>query len=142
MTHLPVGGQGTAPLVRPEAAPREHPPASNLAQWAASLAGPVAFLLNHQVMYALVPRACVHGDARWPLHLSSLVALLVALGGAALARGTVRRARTDAPSTEGGALPRTRFMGLLGVVLSLAFAVFIVAQWMPVAMLTACEKSG
>ena len=129
-------------VVRPAAGPREHPPASNLAQWVGFLGGPVVYLLNHQVLYVLVPIACLHAERRWLLHLSSAVALLLALGAAALARRNWTLAGGEVPGTEGGSVSRTRFMGALGVVLSLAFAVFIVAQWMPVAMLAACEKSG
>ena len=131
------------PLVRPEPEePRERPPASNRLQWTGFLAGPVAFLLNHQMMYVLVPRACVHADQRVWLHLSSLVAFLVALGGAAAARRSRRLAGEEWPDTEGGSVARTRFMAAFGLTMSLAFAVFIIAQWMPVVMLTACEKSG
>lgn len=104
--------------------------------WLAILAGPFAWAGQLQVNYALAPTACEMGS-RGPLHLVSLVALLVAAGGALLAHRWRRRLAPG--STEQGETgSRARFMALAGTVLSLFFALLVIAAEVPNWMIPPC----
>ncbi|HJR16147.1 MAG TPA: hypothetical protein VJ808_04770, partial [Gemmatimonadales bacterium] len=50
------------------------------AQWAANLLAPVAFLLQLEIAYFVVPRAC-HAGVVFPVHLAHAGTVLIALAG-------------------------------------------------------------
>jgi hypothetical protein len=106
--------------------------------WAGVLVGPTAMLIQLQTNYALVPWACGTGHT-WPLHLVSLVALIVTVIPGFLAYRIWRRfARLH---EDGGGVPaRSRFMAAVGVLISLLMAAVILAQWLPVFIHHPCER--
>src|SRR4051794_6296897 len=72
----------------------------DLGLWSGLLAGPIAWALHMQICYALVPRICA-GLNRWVLHAVSLVCLLIALAGTAIAwRLCKARAQPSAASLK------------------------------------------
>lgn len=105
--------------------------------WAGVLVGPTAMLMQLEINYALVPWACGTGHT-WPLHVVSLVALVVTVVAGMLAYRIWGRLSTDEDS--GGALARSRFMAAVGVLISLLMALVIVAQWLPVFFHSPCER--
>jgi hypothetical protein len=110
-----------------------------LTQWAGVLAGPLAWMFQQQISYLLVKFACKHG---WhlPFHLVSLLALLLIAGGAFVAWRTWQQAGQEWPSGSGGALSRSRFMAVLGLLLSGLFFLLIVAQSIPSFILGPCQS--
>jgi cytochrome c biogenesis factor len=108
------------------------------ALWAGVLLAPVAFLLNLELAYAVVPHAC-SSQNRLPVHLVHLVCLLIALVGGAFALRSWRSCGETWPGEEGGAVSRSRFMAGLGLLLSVLFALVIVAQWIPSFVLSPCQ---
>lgn len=127
-------------VVRPERESRVRAPVSARALWAAALAGPVAFLVNHQLLYLLVDWTCLGGH-RWVMHLTALFFAAVAAAGGLLARRNWARAGREWPTTEGGPEWRSRFLAAFGLLMSAGFF-FILAQWFPLWVLDSCVRAG
>jgi cytochrome c biogenesis factor len=108
------------------------------ALWAGLLLAPTAFLLNLELAYAVVPHAC-SSQNRLPVHLVHLVCLVIALVGGAFALRSWRYCGETWPGEEGGPVSRSRFMAGLGLLLSVLFALVIVAQWIPSFVLNPCQ---
>ena len=108
--------------------------------WACMLAGPVAALVQLQANYALVLWACGAGRT-WPLHLVSLLALLVAAGAGLLAWRNWLRAGAEWDDDRAGVLPRSGFMAAVGMLVSAHSALVIVAQWIAVFIFGPCQRS-
>ena len=116
------------------AAPHPHA----LALWTGILAGPVAWLLQMQTSYALVPWACATGHV-FVLHLVTLAGLLIAAAGAWLAWRDWRRFGKEWPKGKGGPQMRRRFMAVLGLLTSVMFFLVILAQGIPSFILNPCQ---
>lgn len=122
-----------------EAAGQFKEGAGPLALWAGVLAGPLATLTQLQVNYALVLWACGAGGREWPLHLVSLLALLVSIGAGLLSWRNWRLAG-EWGEDDAGVLPRSRFMAAVGMLISLHAALVVVAQWAAVFAYGPCER--
>lgn len=122
------------------AEPKEHfkDASGLLSLWGGVMLAPAAFLLNLQITYAVVTLNC--SDAEPWLHLSSLATLLLALGGGWLAWREWRRTGEGWPGDGEGAVPRSRFLAVLGLLSSSLFALVILAQWLPVLVLGPCVQ--
>ena len=105
--------------------------------WAGVLVGPTAMLVQLEANYALVLWSCVTGHT-WPLHLVSLLALLVTVVAGLLAYRIWGRVR--AQEDGGGPVARSRFMAAVGILISLLMCGVIVAQWIPVFIHHPCER--
>jgi hypothetical protein len=109
-------------------------------QWFGVLAPPAAWLLNLEFGYSLAHAAC-HGSGVWPLHLASLLALVVAALGGAAALTTWRRTGSDWPNEAGGVEQRSRMLATLGLGNAAFFAIVIIAQWIPAFVLHPCWRT-
>jgi hypothetical protein len=98
---------------------------SSVALWSGIMAGPLAWAVNLEARYALVPWACAHG-ARWVLLLVAAVTLAVSLAGFLFAWQGGGRAAND-PSHAA----RIRFMAIAGFMLSGVFTLMIVSAAIP-----------
>jgi hypothetical protein len=107
--------------------------------WAGLLAPPVAALLQQSVSYALVPGLCWSGR-EWVLHLVSLLALAVAAGAGALSWRNFRAAGAKWEDDGAGALPRTRLMAAVGILIGGHAVLVVVAQWLAVFVYSTCER--
>ncbi len=105
--------------------------------WWGVAAGPLAWGCDLGSSYAVAPHACSTGHF-YVLHVISLVFFLIALSGFALAFGTYRRLPDNAEKQ--GHLPRDRafFLSLVGIVMSLGFAIIIIAGAVPRWILSPC----
>jgi hypothetical protein len=126
--------------VRPEAAPREHPPVSDLALWTSVLAGPVVFLVNMEVNYVMTDWACESGTT-WALHVAHLIALVIVVAAGLLGLSLWRRVGPEWPDPGGGSASRSRLLAALGTLGCALFAVSIVAEWIGVVILGSCLRS-
>ena len=108
------------------------------AQWVGLFLAPAAFFTHLQGRYALVPWACAMNGWIW-IHVVDVLALAVALVGAFVAWRTWQRAGREEPSEAGGAMPRTRMMGVMGVGTSLMFALVLLGQWMTSFFFNPCQ---
>jgi hypothetical protein len=94
--------------------------------WLAVFAGPVAWFVEQQASYALVPWSCGRG-ATLALHLVTLAALaLVAAGGVLAWRdwSASRTAEEDAAEPRG----RAHFVALLGLMMCALFALVVLVH--------------
>lgn len=126
--------------VRKEAAPREHPPVSDLALWTSVLGGPFVFLLNLEVNYVMVDWACNSGND-WALHVVHFVSFVLAAACALLGLTLLRRVRRDGPDSAGGSDARSRLLATLGVLSGALFAASVFAQWIGVMVLGTCLRA-
>src|ERR1043165_2807828 len=97
------------------------------ALWAGLLVGPIVMLVQLQTNYALVLWACNTGH-EWVLHLVSLLALLITMAAGLLAWSNWRRAGAEWDDEGAGVIPRSRFMALVGVLISGLIALVNIAQ--------------
>jgi len=104
--------------------------------WFGFFGGPAAGMLMVWINYPLVDRACVSGNRLW-LHVASAAFLLLAIGAWFDARRWYDRVG-DFPLTEGGVMPRTRFMALVGMFTASLAIIEIVFQWLPIFFLGSC----
>lgn len=110
-----------------------------LAQWTGLLAGPVAWLLQLQVAYTLIPWACTHDQQGISLHVVTLVALLLSVAGAFVSWREWQRAGRELPGPAGGPIPRSRFMAVMGLATSAFFFLVILMQGLASFILHPCQ---
>jgi hypothetical protein len=116
---------------------RHDRPRGKLLLWTGFLAPALAFLLNLEVSYGLVPPAC-RADSEWTIHLANLLCLLISAGAGWIAWGEWRRTGRRWPDDGVGTEPRSRFLAALGVLSGGFFALVIVAQWLGTVILNPC----
>jgi hypothetical protein len=110
--------------------------------WVGLLLGPILALTQLEANYALVRWACGRGQD-WPLHLVSALALTLTIGAALLAFRNLLRTDSEASGADiggAGVVPRSRFMALLGILISSFMCLVIVAQWIPVFLYGSCQR--
>jgi hypothetical protein len=105
----------------------------------ALIGGPVAVLLSQQAKYLLVFAACASGRLT-TLHVAALLGVLLALACAALAFHEWRRAGGGWPDHGGGTAGRSRFMGVLGMLMAGSSVLVILAQWIPDWIVSPCQQ--
>ena len=107
--------------------------------WAGVLVGPSVVLVQLTVNYALVLWACGTGHT-WVLHFVSLLALLLTAATGFVAAANWYLLAASAREDGGGTIPRSRFMAILGTLLSLLMSLVIIAMWVPVFLYGPCER--
>jgi hypothetical protein len=107
-------------------------------QVVALIGGPAAVLLTQQVKYLLTEPACASGELA-PLHLVALIGVLLALACGALAFHEWRLAGGGWPDHGGGSAGRTRFMGVLAMLMAASAALVMIAQWIPDWIVSPCQ---
>jgi hypothetical protein len=108
------------------------------AQWVGLFLAPAAFFTHLQVRYVLVPWACATNGQLW-IHVVDALALAIAMLGAFVAWRTWQSAGREKPGEAGGAVPRTRMLGVVGFGMSLMFALVLLGQWTGAFFLSACQ---
>jgi hypothetical protein len=116
----------------------QNPARRDYALWAGILAGPVASALDEVVSYALTQHACSTGNFII-LHLMGLFALCLIAVGAVQSWMVLVRLPEQADQEAGGALDRSRFMAISGLVLCVIFATVVIAQAIPRFVLSPCD---
>ena len=119
--------------------PVEHDPGpAPRAQWIGFFLGPAVFFVHLQLTYVLVPWACVRNGKLW-IHVVGALSVALATLGAWVAWRTWQRGGREDPGERGGAMPRTRLLGVLGLGLSLMFALLLLGQWMTAFFFSPCQ---
>ncbi len=105
--------------------------------WAGVLVGPLAALMQLEVNYALVLWACSHRST-WPLHLVSILALLLTIAAGLLPLRLWQRLAVaeDGPGPQG----RAKLMAVVGLLISIMMSLVIIAQWLAVFIHDPCER--
>ena len=109
-----------------------------VAQWIGLLLAPAVFFAHLQITYVLVPWACVRGGDVW-IHLTGILSVALALAGSVTAWRAWMRAGREVPGEGGGELPRTRFMGAVGLGVSATLTLVLFAQWLTAFFLSPCQ---
>jgi hypothetical protein len=117
-------------------ASRERP--APRAQWVGIFLAPAVFFAHLQTSYLLVPWACASNGGVWIKVVGALAMLLTALGAVVAWRVWERTGRTE-PGNDGGALPRTRFVAVVGLGASVMFTLLLFAQWVAGFFISPCQ---
>jgi nicotinamide riboside transporter PnuC len=96
--------------------------------WFAVLAGPLAWMLGLNAQYGLVRVACAKQNMLY-LHSVTLATLLLAVAGGLVAWREWKRTGRECPGEEAGAIGRSRFMVMVGLLGSALFTLAILSQW-------------
>src|SRR4051794_816891 len=106
--------------------------------WAAALAGPIAWFMDLEIIYALATHACTVGS-RLSLHLATIGCLgAVVLAGATARVNWGYAGRRNPSDTDHGPEVQIAFLSLLGLMTASLFGVVIIAQWIAVITLDPC----
>ncbi len=109
-----------------------------LALWVGVLTGPIVWLALLEANFILVPWACA-AAAKWPMYLTTIVALAAVAGGALLSLRGWRETGAEWPEESAGVIPRSRFMAAGGLLLNVFFFLAIIAHGLPTLILGACQ---
>jgi hypothetical protein len=108
------------------------------ALWTGVLLPPIVLLIDLEVAYALVPRACASRNSL-PVHLSHLICLALVLFAGITALRCWRALGSTWPGEDGSSVASSRFLAGLGLLLSALSALVIIAMWIPSFMLDPCQ---
>ena len=106
---------------------------SSLSLWSGIFAGPIAWIINLQLRYALVTWACERGS-RWVLTSIGIPMIAVCAVGAWLSWQGLAIGNEESPYPM-----RVRFMAVGGMLLSAAFFLTIVAGTIPDFFFRPCD---
>ncbi|HEY2378498.1 MAG TPA: hypothetical protein VGH98_21135 [Gemmatimonadaceae bacterium] len=104
------------------------------------LLGPIAALVNEEMIYLTNMWVCGHG-APIGMHIVAVVCLLVAIAAGLLARADWGRVGRGTESESAMIDSRTRFLALGGMAVSALSALLIVMQWLAVFVFGPCVRS-
>lgn len=110
----------------------------NLALWTGVLGGPIVWLCSFEARFALAPWACTFQN-KWALYGVALAALILCAGCALLSWREWKALGEHGPSPAGGAVPRSNFMAIGGIVISSGCGMIVIAQAIPEFVLGACQ---
>jgi hypothetical protein len=130
MAGNPASVESTSPPAELDREEMHAPPLRGrfAAGWFALLAGPIAWIMHLQVVYALVPWDCLTGR-KWVLHAVTAGFLLITIASAAVAVGLYRKEGRRWPSGEDEGKPGTlRLMAAVGMMSGVLFTLAIVGQ--------------
>jgi hypothetical protein len=117
---------------------RDEPQPAPVAQWVGLFLAPAAFAAHLQINYVLVRWACLRNADVW-VHVVDVLAIALAALGTVVAWRAWARAGRDHPGEEGGALPRTRLLGVLGVGFSAMMTLVLIGQWVAAFFISTCQ---
>ncbi len=110
----------------------------NLALWIGVLGGPIIWLCSFEAKFALAPWACTF-QSKAALFAVALAALVLCAACAWLSWREWKTFGEQGPNSESGAVPRSVFMAIGGIVLSAGCFMIVLAQSIPELVLGACE---
>ncbi len=106
--------------------------------WTSNLLGPLAVLIGLEIAYIFADRACVTGDML-PVHLTWLASLLASGLAGWLGWREWRRWGGGHAGEDAGLGGRSRFLALMGMLLSAVAALVIAAQWSAAFVFHPCQ---
>ena len=109
-----------------------------VAQWVGLLLAPSAFAAHLQISYVLVRWACLRSADVW-VHVVDLLSIALAALGTIVAWRVWQSAGRREPGEEGGSLPRTRMLGVLGIGFSGMITLVLFGQWIAAFYIGTCQ---
>jgi hypothetical protein len=107
--------------------------------WLGFLLPPVAWAIQLQTVYLTSEYGCQSNDFM-PNNVVSVLALMFALIGGLVSWWNWLDSGRKWKSDEAGPVARSRFMAILGILMSALFTLAIFAQWLPKLVGVPCEK--
>jgi hypothetical protein len=107
--------------------------------WAGLLIAPLAFLLHLQINYMLTTQLCP-GGRKIILHVVTFAFLLVAACGGLVAWRNWDALGSKLPGEAGSILERSRFMAIVGLLISALVALVFIAQLIPQFFFDPCHN--
>ncbi|MFL5606258.1 MAG: hypothetical protein ACJ8AD_07425 [Gemmatimonadaceae bacterium] len=107
-------------------------------QWVGFFLAPATFFVHLQIGYVLVPWSCTRHQVIW-IHVVDLLAVVLAAVGVWAAWRTHAGAESAARNDDAGAVPRTRFLGVVGIGMSGLFVLLLIAQAIEAISLSPCQ---
>jgi hypothetical protein len=104
------------------------------------VAGPIAVLVNEELIYVTNMWACGTGK-QLAMHVVPLICVLVALGAGGLAWGDWVRTGRGVEDEAATIDARSRFLALAGMAVSALSALVILAQWLAIFVFGACMRA-
>jgi hypothetical protein len=109
------------------------------ALWTANLLGPVTVLLIQELSYVLSEKAaCVHGQV-WAVHLSFALGLTLTVIAGWVGWREWRRWGGYPATAEADPRERSRFLSVVGMLVSTLSAVVVIAMWSATLFLHPCQ---
>ena len=105
--------------------------------WIGLLTGPIVWAAHMEANFALVEWACPNHD--WIIHAVSVAALLIVAVAGLVAARAWKDTGGQGPDEQATLISRSRYMAIMGMVLSAGFFLVILAQEIPSWFLTACQ---
>lgn len=99
--------------------------------------GPVAALINQELIYAANMWACGRGT-RWPVNLVPLLCLVVTIGMLVVSYRNWKRVGKGVEEEAATVGSRTRFFAMGGIAISAFAALIIITQWFALLMFEPC----
>jgi len=118
--------------------PGSHEERAPLLQWVGMFLPAATFFTHLEVGYVLIPWSCVVRDALW-VHVAGVASVVLAGIGTFAAWRTWMRAGRDEPGEGPGALPRTRFLGAVGLGMGAIFTLILFMQWIAALFIGTCQ---
>ena len=107
--------------------------------WLGLLLPVAAWAFQMQPNLILTHYACAVGS-NLTLHLASLAAISLVVAGGFISWRNWLATGAEVPSEKAGALPRSRFLSLLSLLVGGLFFLLVIALWLPNLFMSAYEK--
>ena len=107
--------------------------------WAGVLTAPLAFLLHLEVNYALVTQLC-QSEHKLVLQLVTVLFVLVSAAGGLIAWRNWEAAGREWPGEEATVSERSRFMAVVGLLVSALVVLALVWQLVPQFIFDPCQR--
>jgi hypothetical protein len=107
-------------------------------QWVGFFLAPATFFVHLQIGYVLVPWACTTKGWGW-IHVVDVLSVLCAALGTFAAWRVHARAESGARNDDAGSVPRTRFLGVVGLCMGGLFVLLLVAQSVAAIIISPCQ---
>lgn len=104
------------------------------------LLGPVVALTNQELIYAVDMWACGHG-MRATIHIVPALCLIVAIGCVVTSYRNWQAVGAGVEEEAATIAARTRFLAIMGVVISIFSSLVILAQWAAVFVFQPCARA-
>jgi hypothetical protein len=107
--------------------------------WTGLLLPPIVWAIQLQTVYLLTENSCFTGNFL-PVHITSFASLILSIIGGFISWNCWTEAGAEWKNEQGGTIPRSRFMAILGLMTSALFTLIIFAQWLPTVLGVPCDK--
>jgi hypothetical protein len=107
-------------------------------QWIGFFLPPAVFFAHLQIGFVLIPWTCTKQQPFW-VDVVGIASVILAALGTFAAWITWRRAGREEPGEGPGSLPRTRFIGAVGLGMNAIITLILLLQWVAGLFISVCQ---